>query len=238
MALSVPIDTRDITITPVFQHISVEDVPASEREGKQVMKQVEAVEVRFAGSKLYAPVFPVNAMWKRDGHRIITYAERWAEQYRDFLAGNEQKAAGTPLEMLKPYGISDSQLSLCRALKIYSIEALNGLEGQNLKNLQMNANPLKEMARKYLADRSAGANSAAEIARLHAEIEALKKAIPEKTATPEEIEQAIQEADDEYATLSEAELKDKIAGITGARPKGNPSRATLVQSLRELEGAA
>lgn len=238
MALSVPIDTRDITVTPVFQHISIEDVPASEREGKQIMKVIEAVEVRFAGSKLYAPVFPATAMWKRDGHRIVTYAERWADQYRDFLNGNEQKAAGTPLEMLKPYGISDSQLSLCRALKIYSIEALDNLEGQNLKNLQMNANPLKDMARKYMADRAAGASSADEIAKLQAEIAALKAALPAKTPTPAEVEQAIQVADDEYAALTDADLKEKIAGITGARPKGNPSRATLVQSLRELEGAA
>ena len=73
MALSVPIDTRDISVTPVFQHISVEDVPASEREKRLVMKHIEAVEVRFAGSKNYSPVFPVDAMWKREGLNVITY---------------------------------------------------------------------------------------------------------------------------------------------------------------------
>src|SRR5690606_17130485 len=145
---------REITITPVFKHITVEDVPASEREGRPVMKTIEAVEVRFAGSKLYSPVFPVTSMWKRDGHKVITYAERWAEQYRAFLEGNPQEAQGTPLEMLKGYGITDAQLSLCRALKIYSVEALHHLEGPNLKSLQMQANPLKEMARRYMGDRS------------------------------------------------------------------------------------
>ncbi len=102
MALSVLIDTREITITPIFRHITVEDVPASEREQRPVMKTREVVEVRFAGSKLYSPVFPSDSMWKRDGHRVVTYAERWADQYRDFLEGNDQKASGTPLEMLKP----------------------------------------------------------------------------------------------------------------------------------------
>lgn len=238
MALSVPIDTREITVTPVFKHITVEDVPASEREQRPVMKTIEAVEVRFAGSKLYSPVFPVHSMWKRDGHKTITYAERWAEQYRAFLAGDEQRAAGTPLEMLKPYGITESQLSLCRALKVYSIEALHHLEGQNLKNLQMNGNPLKEMARRYMADRASGAASAGEIDALKAEIERLKAAIPTVEAKPEEVEAAVRAADDEYSALSDDQLKERIAAKVGHKPRGNPSRNTLVQSLRELEGAA
>jgi hypothetical protein len=237
MAHSVPIDTREITVTPVFKHVTVEDIPASEREKRPVMKTIEAVEVRFAGSKLYSPVFPVNAQWRREGHKVITYAERWADQYRAFLDGSEQKAAGTPLEMLQPYGITPNQLSLCRTLKIYSIEALHHLEGQELKNLQMNANPLKEMARRYMADRSAGAQSASEIETLKAEIERLKAVIPAKEATPAEIEQAVQAADDEYSELTDDQLKERIAEKVGRKPAGNPSRATLVQSLRELDAA-
>lgn len=242
MALSVPIDTREITVTPVFKHVTVEDIPASERENRPVMKTIEAVEVRFAGSKLYSPVFPVNAMWKREGHQIVTYAERWADQYRAFLAGDEQRASGTPLEMLKPYGVTESQLSLCRALKIYSIEALHHLEGSELKNLQMNGNPLKEMARRYMADRAAGASSASEMEALKAriaELEAMQKPLPVNEPKGDEIEEAVRAAEDEYASLSDDQLKDRIANLTGSgRPRGNPSRQTLVQSLRELESAA
>lgn len=237
MAISVPIDTREITVTPVFKHVTVEDVPASEREQRPVMKTIEAVEVRFAGSKLYSPVFPVDAMWKRDGHKIITYAERWADQYRAFLDGSEQKAAGTPLEMLQPYGITPNQLSLCRTLKIYSIESLHHLEGQELKNLQMNANPLKEMARKYMADRAAGASSADEIAELKrqiAELQAMQTALPKNEPKPEEIEAAIQAADDEFAALSNDELKALIKDATGSAPRGQPSREFLVNAVREL----
>jgi len=235
MALSVPIDTREITITPVFKHLTVEDVPASEREGQAVMKTIEAVEVRFAGSKLYSPVFPVNAFWKRDGHKVITYAERWAEQYRAFLEGGEQKAAGTPLEMLKSHGISQAQLSLCRALKIYSIESLHHLEGQNLKNLGMSANDLKRMAGAFMADRAKGEVTASEIDVLRAEIERLKKAIPAQETTPEQVEEAIQVADDEFSSMDEDKLKDWIANKTQqGRPRGNPSRETLLSMARDL----
>lgn len=237
MALSVPIDTRDIAVTPVFKHITVENVPASEREGHPVMETLQVVEVRFAGSKLYSPVFPVDAFWKRDGHRTVTYAERWSDQYQEFLAGNDQKASGTPLEMLKAYGISDAQLSLCRALKIYSIEALHHLEGPNLKSLQMNANPLKEMAARYMADRASGAQTSSEIQALKAEIEALRAQIPVKEPTADEIEQALQEAKDEYDSMSDDALKEKIAEKVGRKPAGNPSRATLLASIRELSAA-
>lgn len=237
MALSVPIDTRDITVTPVFKHITVENVPASEREGHPVMETLQVVEVRFAGSKLYSPVFPVDAFWKRDGHRTITYAERWADQYQAFLQGNDQKAAGTPLEMLKPHGISDAQLSLCRALKIYSIEALHHLEGPNLKSLGMNANALKELAARFMADRASGAQSSSEIDALKAEIEALKARIPVQEPTATEIDTALQAAEDEYSAMSEETLKEKIAEITGSKPRGNPSRATLLASIRELSAA-
>lgn len=233
MALSVPLDMHEITITPVFKHVTVEDVPASEREGHAVMKTLEVVEVRFAGSKLYAPVFPVDAFWKRDGHRLITYQERWAEQYRAFVEGRGQEASGTPLEMLKPYGISDAQLSLCRALRIYSIEALHHLEGQALKSLQMNANVLKDMARSYMADRSSGGAALSEVERLKAELAELRSTlVPKQEPAPEEVEDIIAAADAEFADKSDAELKDLIAARTGRRPMGNPSRATLLASLR------
>jgi hypothetical protein len=237
MAESVPIDTREITITPVFRWETIEDINASEREGHLVKRMRQVVEVRFAGSKNYSPVFPVDAMWQRVNGRIVTYAERWSQQFQDFLACNAQTAAGTPLEMLKGYGISDAHLSLCRALKIYSIEALYHLEGTELKSLGMSANHLKEMANAYMADRAKGSDSAAEMEALRAELAALKASIPPKEASPAEIEDAVQAADDEYATLTDDQLKERIAEKVGRKPAGNPSRTTLVQSLRELDAA-
>jgi hypothetical protein len=236
MAQSVAIDMRDIQVVPFFKHVTVEDINASEREGHAVMKVREVVEVRFAGSKLYSPVFPTNAMWKRDGGRTITYAERWADQYRDFLQGADQKAAGTPLEMLKPYGISDAQLSLCRALKIYSIEALHVLEGPNLKSLGMSQNLLKDMARAYMADRSSGVSSLSEIDELKRQIAELRAAasIPAKEATPVEVEAAIATANDEFEALDEAALKAFIKDKTGQAPRGTPSREFLLNAAREL----
>lgn len=236
MADSVPIDTREVTITPLFRWETIEDVNASERAGTLVKKMIQVVEVRFAGSKNYAPVFPVDAFWKREGNQIITYAERWADQFRAFLAGAAQEAIGTPLEMLRSYGISDANLSLCRALRVYSIEALYHLEGDGLKSLGMAANALKDMARAYMADRTKGTDNAKEMEAMRAELAALKASlIPVHEPSPEQVETIIAASDAEFEAMDDDKLKDFIAGKTGAgRPRGNPNHDTLVSMAREL----
>ena len=232
------IDPRDITLTPVFKIIEVEDVNASEREGHLVKKTVEAVEVRFAGSRNYSPVFPALATWKREGNRSITYAERWPEQYRAFKDGDMQEAMGTPLEMLRSKGISPELVSLCRTLKIYSIEALHALEGERLKSLGMNANRLKDAARAFMSERQTVSSQSDELESLRAEIAALKAAVPAADPKPEEIAAAVEKADSEFAEMSDEDIKDEIAELTGSKPRGQPKRETLEQSLRELREVA
>lgn len=228
MALSVPIDLRDVTVTPLFRYETTEDVNASERlaTGEPVMVTREVVEVRIGAHKNYSPVFPADAQWRREGGKVITYAERWADQYAAFQAGNAQRASGTALEFLRPFGISDAQLSLCRALKVYSIEALDQIEGQATKNLGMAGNDLKRMAREYLSQKEGGGAMAREIEALKAKIAAME--VPKDDPKPAEIEAAVAAADAEKEAL-----KAQYAELTGARPRGNPSVETLRQMVSE-----
>ncbi|UIJ43792.1 hypothetical protein LZK98_11885 [Sphingomonas cannabina] len=234
------IDEHEITITPVFKYLELENIPKSEARGRKVMEMHEVVEVRFAGSKNFSPVFPAHEFCRREGNHVITYAERWAEQYRAFKDGNPQEAAGTPLEMLRDHGVTPEQLALCRALRIYSVEALHDLEGQAAKSLGIHQNVLKDAARAFMADRLSSQNALSEIEALRkriAELESRSTAVPEKDSTPEEIERAIQAADAAYADMTDDQIKDEIAKITGSRPRGNPNRRTLEQSLSELLAA-
>src|SRR3546814_14804320 len=101
--------------------------------------------------------------------------------------------------MLRPHGVTPEQLSLCRALRIYSIEALHNLEGPSVKSLGMNANKLKAAAAEFMADRMKGQDTLGEIEALKAEIERLKARStvpPVQDSTTEEIEAALQAADD------------------------------------------
>jgi len=233
-AMIKPIPETDLEhlVTPFFRHQAVENVPQSEIQGRPVMETVEVVELRFAGDKNFAPVLPVDAMYRREGHRVITYAERFSDQYRAFQSGEDQVASGTPLEMLVEYGISPAQISLCRVAKVYSIEALFHLEGQNLKTLGQSANVLKEMARKWM-DRRPVNPSGDRIAELEAEIARLKAAapLPAKEASPEQIEEAAEKA---LKDMDDAELKAFIKSKTGRAPTGTPSHEWLLSAAKEL----
>jgi hypothetical protein len=232
------IDEREVSITPVFKVLNLENIPKSEAAGYPVREMHEVVEVRFAGTTKFSPVFPADAMYRREGHKVITYAERWADQYQAFKEGQPQEAMGTPLEILRQYGITPELISICTALKIYSVEALHRLEGAQLKTLGMNQNRLKEAAAKFMASQSAGVSTFNEIEALKAEIAALKAAaapIPAEETPPEVIAEMVAAADANFANMDDTAIKDEIAQLTGTRPRGNPSRATLESMLRDLQ---
>lgn len=235
------IDMRELTVTPVFKIIEVENVPKSETAGHAVIETMEVVEVRLAGNKNYSPVFPTDAFWQREGNNVITYAERWPDQYRQFKEGSPQEANGTPLEMLRPHGVTPEQLSLCRALRIYSIEALHSMDGPPVKALGMNANKLKAAAKAFLADRDRGAGQLSRIEELERQLAEFRASsagpVPLEEPTQEEVEAAIEAADAAYAMFSDDDLRVKINDLSGTRPHHRAGRLTLERSLRELEAA-
>jgi hypothetical protein len=232
-----PFENHAHTITPFFKHLSVLNVAQSEMLGKPVFDLKEVVELRLAGDRNYSPVMPADSMYRKVGDRVITYAERFSDQYRQFLMGDNQTAGGTALEALADYGITPAQLSICRALKIYSIEALEAVDGHQVKALGMNANDLKRMARRYVEDHAKRAinDTFDKMVEMQAEIDRLRAFIPTQEASPEEIDVAIQAADAEFAVMTDDQIKDWIADRTGqGRPRGNPSRETLLSMAQEL----
>jgi hypothetical protein len=229
-----PVEELEHQVTPFFRHESIENVPQSEIQRRPVMEVHEVVELRFAGDSKYSPVVPADSMYRLEGHNVITYAERFADQYRAFQEGKDQKAQGTPLEMLSTYGITPSQLSLCRVAKIYSIEALYHLEGDNIKTLGQSANALKAMARAFMEDRSVGSDTAREIAELRAKLAQFENPIPAVDPGPAEIEEAREVANIEFEAMSEADLKGFIKGKTGMSPRGPVNREWLLRAAHEL----
>jgi hypothetical protein len=220
MTLTVPL-MPDLAVVPVFKYHTCEDLPASEKAGRAVYKTFVAVQVQYGGNngRSYSPVFPADAISHREGHRSVTYAERWAKQYSEFMSGATQHASGTPLEELRPFGITEAQLSMCRALRVYTIEALAQLDGGTGKSLGMFSNDLMAMTRKWEAKRNSGSELADELA-------ALKARLAELEANPISLKEPDGDAD---------ALKDKYAEITGSRPRGNPSIETLRRMVAEAE---
>jgi hypothetical protein len=216
-------------MTPLFRYEQVMNEHKSLEKGREVYDLVEVVEFRLAGTNQYKPVFPVDAVYRTINGRPITFAERWADAYKAFLEGDAQNAAGTPLEELREYGATPAQLSICRAHNIYSIEALDQLTGPGLKRLNVHGNELKEMVARWKA-----AHSTDELEKLRQRIAELEsKSAPEPEPEPEDRDDSV------FDTLSDSEIKNMIADLAGGtKPRGNPSRETLISMLRDLQANA
>jgi hypothetical protein len=226
--------------TPYFRYENIFNEPLSRLAGKPVYELKEVVEIRFPANPYYKPVPGVHERHSVDENgREVTWAERYKAQYQAFLAGAAQEAEGTPLEELLPYGISQAQLSLCRALNIYSIEALHHLEGAAAKRHAIITNELKPIAKRYMEARRDGTHQQTEINELKRQLAALQEqqGIGEEVSVSTEIPEAVPMLPEGYESMSDDELKEAIAAIAGSKPRGNPSRPTLVQMLSNLKAA-
>lgn len=215
------------SMTPIFRYENVQNELRSLEAGRPVFDMLEVVQFKFAGDNKHSPVFPVDAVYRTINGRQITFAERWGDQYRAFLSGSDQIAAGTPLEELKSYGITAAQLSICRALGVHSIEALDQLEGPGRKRLGVHGNDLKPMAKRWMEARATtvALGNQDEIAMLKAQIAEMRG---EATPTEPPVAPVEDAAAVEY-------MKARIHELTGQRPRGNPSADTLRRILEEAE---
>ena len=97
-----PARDPDAAIIPLFKNFAVRNEAKSAKEGRPIYDDMEVCEVRIAGSR-NTGVFPATSIshWRDDpengGQVAVTYAERFASQYRQFKAQSAQTKAGTPL---------------------------------------------------------------------------------------------------------------------------------------------
>lgn len=228
----------DYSITPFFKKMTVEDIQQSALAGGVPhFKEVDAVEIRIAGTKHYSPCVRADDFWKVEGGLSKTYIDRWPEEYAAFVRGEEQTVRGTPLELLLQYGVTQGQIAACKALKVYSVEALVDLEGPNAKALGVALNTLKDAASKFMAAHPAAQID--DVAALRAEIEALRSqlagVVPTEELTRDEAETVVASADTPSDELSDADIKARIKALTGATPKGPQSRDVLLSILAQAE---
>lgn len=232
---------RPEAVVPVFKTMSVKSEAKSKKEGRPIYEDVEICEIRFPGDRQRVVVQPAHHIWKwvdqpDGGREPLTYAMRFKEQYRRFKESRQQVQEGTPLEEL-PFLTQAKRLEL-RALSIYTAEALAGLEGNNLKALGLGGRELKTQAQAYL-DKATGSAEVTELAAKNAaleqQVEELRKLVlaQQTPAAP----QADETSSSAFAEWSVDDLKAYIENETGSKPRGNPSKATLVTMCDELEAA-
>lgn len=240
----------DSVLNPVFKNHSVYNEAKSRVAGRPIYDDMEIVEIRFPGDRNRISAFPAHAesglVDTEDGRtEKLTYAQRFADQYKRFKKDDQQVRSGTPIEAL-PF-LTPAKRSEFKALNIYTAEQLASLEGEQLKSLGPDGRSLKTQSQAYIETAAGTADVASlqdENERLKAQLAALGEktdTAPKATVKPKTAQKAAEKPKDEpasepskYEDWEDADLKAFIEEKSGSKPRGNPSHATLVGMADEL----
>jgi hypothetical protein len=225
---------NDKGVVAVFRNDVVRNPKKTAEAGRPIFDDIELVELRHPGSKDVG-VYPAmeRSHWAEDpvtGELIaVTFAERFSRQYQQFKSHDQQTKAGTPLSYL-PF-LTAAKCAELRALNIYTAEALAIIDGAELKNLGPGGREIKNQTIAFLESSS----DMAKVTKLEAELEAVKA---RNQVLEEDLKllPALKEQPSEYDGMTDDQIKEHIKAITGAMPKGNPSRRTLIRMAQEQKG--
>jgi hypothetical protein len=224
----------DSALVALFKHAAVKNEAKSNAAGRPIFDDVEMCEIRAPGSK-DVKVFPAMALsaagWLIDPYtgeqKQITYAERFARQYRQFKEHAAQTKTGTPLSQV-PF-LTEARKSELRALNLYTAEQLAAIDGQELKNLGPGGRELKNKAAEYIEDAVKNVPNI----QMQAELEALRarnEMLEQDNAT---LTQRRSVAEAQLDEMTDAELHDYIKTHTGVAPVGASPHKTLVRMALE-----
>lgn len=224
-------DEPDAALVAIFKQLPVKNEARSVAEGRPIYDDLEVVEIRRPGSDARG-VYPATSFshWATDlntgEQRRVTYAERFAHQFRQFKEQVQQTKTGTPLDYA-PF-LTEGKRAELRALNIFTVEALAEIDGQPLKNLGINGRDFKNRAMEPIADSRAGVANR----ELMVELEQLKA---RNALLEEDMKTSLQRRDNEgeFETMSLDQLREYIAAQTGHSPQGSLTRRTLVQMAKD-----
>lgn len=219
----------DAALVVVFKNHAVKNEALSRTEGRPVFEDMEICEIRAPGSRNSSPQ-PALSLWPHwiddpltgEQHQI-TYAERFSRQYRQFKEQEAQTIAGTPLAHVS--FLTEASRATMRALNVYTLEQLAGIDGQELKNLGPGGRDLKNQAIAYIEESKAKVPDIA----MKEELEALRA----RNAVLEDDNEALQRRQAGEGQFKDMTDEQIVAFITthsgGIAPTGNLSRKVLVR---------
>jgi hypothetical protein len=225
----------DEKLVALFKYLAVKNEGKSADAGRLVCDDIEVCEIRAPGSRNVS-VFPALSVshWSGDiygGDQVkVTYAERFAHQYRQFKAEQAQTKSGTPLSVA-PF-LTEGRRAEMRAQNIYTVEQLAGIDGQELKNLGINGRDLKNRALEYIEETK---NNAPNL-KLADELEQIRarNAILEEDMKLLKARSAVTE----FEEMTEEQLREFVKSHTGTAPKGDVPRKVLVRMAKDSQAKA
>lgn len=218
----------DETLNVSFDLVETKNEVKTAEAGYSVFDNVETIIIRAPANKECTVIAPVDGQCNMDGE-VVTYAERFPDDYERWKQGQGSAVSGLPLKQA-PF-MDKASVATLAGLGVYSVEQLADLGGTPLKTLGMSGRKWQQQAAAYLQSASGSKEVtalAAENADLKSRLEALEAMMTGKPAHVEEHEP-------EQLDVEVESLKSRFAEITGSRPKGNPSIETLRRMVAEAE---
>lgn len=231
-----------------FYEKAVEDWRASEKAGRPIFVSKEYVRIRYPGDARDVHEAPADEPYRmkrealggnasrRGKGGFASYKEDFPAEYEAFKSGVAHIGDGTPLDEL-PF-LDAGQRATLKQFNCYTAEDIISLKGVDTNLPMWFTKTVLPKTEAFMAT----AAGAADTTRLAAENEAMKDQLARmqsmvdelmagKTAAP------VEPVTDEgaFARLSDDDLKNLIAEVTGERPKGNPNRSTLIKRLNEIQ---
>lgn len=232
----------DAAIVAVFKNIALPNPNKTSEAGRLVCDDMEVVELRYPGSKNVG-VYPATEFshWAIDqltGEQVkVTYAERFAHQYRQFKLQNIQTKSGTPLTEVS--FLTEARRAELRAFNIYTVEALAEIDGLELKNLGPHGREFKNRAIEFISESRQHAGAS----QLQAELDALRarnmmleednKRIKNRLG----IDEPERGTDENFEGMSLDQLRRYLEVQTGHPPIGAVNRKQLIKMCRDARPA-
>lgn len=220
---------------------TVEDAAATAQAGIPKFKDVEFVRIKYVGDKHSELVAPANDFtFCPERREQIMWKEQFPRHYAAFVENRATLVDGTPLDELP--GITGSKVAELKAQRVFSIEALAGLDGTLLQRLGPGAREWKGKAEAWLMkarDHAVDAKLAQQNAAMQEQLAALKAQIEAMGATPSaEPVKAEVVTEGRFIGHTASDLRRYIEATTGSKVKGNPKLATLTAMAEEVAGVA
>ena len=210
--------------------------PAKTAEANRpIFEDVEMVELTIPGDRLSRGVFLADepAILDKETNTYLTRAQVYPDAYAAFKRGEQRAITGTPLEHW-PMLVKSRVMEL-KALNILSVEELAATTDALLGRLGQGARVEREQARAWLES----AKGSGEVQAQAAKIAQLEETLSKLLARDLEPAVAQQEEpnDRDVNDLTDEELKAYLKEKTGAAPRGNVSRETLISRVTEAAQA-
>lgn len=212
---------------------AVQNPRASKEKGRPIFEDKEFVRIRFPGdrNRTHEAFATEKALRDPQSNEWLSYIDRFPRHYEAFKKGQAYIGEGTPLAEL--VFLTESQRAELRALNIHTAESLAAMEGVPLKQLGMGGRELKNQAQAYL-DSATGSAAMTKLAADNASLQDQLSMLREQVAQLTQPAKPAPRSGSPFEPWDDADIKNWLAEKTGARPKGNPSHATLVAMADEV----